>query len=1036
MWAAGRVPDTRIASLRLPGVDGEPALTARVDFKALPAPLGVRIERSRDLTPEAALAVWGVDTFGIEQFRIDQTLKTPTNTVTVPLPRLKGGKHFVYAQLLDKGVVRDWTAMLLDIVPPLPPPTIAMPSNAIPYAIAGPELCVVVSPPDQVPDGIVAYVRLTDIAGRVWHTDAWPAATGPRTVVLPTTQTVTLVHRLRAGLRDPDGDLVETEQEFTIAPEPATYRASQDFQIWQLFGADYLMELLSKTMHREYGLTSVLYPGNPSLLNVRCNAWNNMRSLLALTGVPGSQNKVIGDPQHAPVRDICLSSPQTEATVLSRVNLFVPPAAPYAPLAYTTDHEQNLRGATSLLPPKADVCFSPTCLVDLRRFLEAEYADLDALNETWGTDFTSWEDVQPITLMDAMANGQVARWVDHRRHMDRLWTDFTARRVAAVRRYDPHAEGISDNVRSGKTVNDSFNGIDHWLLMNEVTAGAASPASYLAAFVPAERRHLVWQRNAAWHPDVWTAEPDLLRARFARGPWQALFEGASGYTYWASTWLADPHKGNFETPLTADLRPTALGRMAADASARVRSGIDRFVMQGQRDDSGIGLYYSRPSEHVCTAWQAMHARDAETATSIDPRASQFSFFAAALRRAGRAFRSVAYGQVSADPDALSGLKLLILPYVQAMAPDEVAALRAFVRDGGWILADIRPAVCDQHGRCLPAAGLDDVFGVRHATALDAYVPQRGDVILNGRIGAEILSGTIRDALIGPAVEIVTAKAQGKGGAAPILLVHPYGKGRAVLLNFACLPAAADTAALDDALAGIFAACGAPPLLGVDVINAHWFTGDGDTTPVTGAKETGSDDMQRLVASENGGEVEGISFGGVAASTPTRALVRNGDIDCFAFWYGKGRGHGTQRVRVTPPQPGVVYDLRSGNSLGHVADTFEFTMPLEGLAAFAVCPTPIPTPVLTITPGADEQGRRMIGCDAHLAGEDFTRRHMVVQFMLFAPDGHEWTDFRVSATTLDGHATHRFVLPHNAPAGTWRVTAREALSGLSDAEDAS
>ena len=59
---------------------------------------------------------------------------------------------------------------------------------------------------------------------------------------------------------------------------------------------------------------------------------------------------------------------------------------------------------------------------------------------------------------------------------------------------------------------------------------------------------------------------------------------------------------------------------------------------------------------------------------------------------------------------------------------------------------------------------------------------------------------------------------------------------------------------------------------------------------------------------------------------------------------------------------------------------------------------------------------------------FTLTELLVRFRLFAPDGSEWSDFAASATARDGNAAHSFKLPLNAPGGTWRVEAHEAISG--------
>jgi hypothetical protein len=71
-------------------------------------------------------------------------------------------------------------------------------------------------------------------------------------------------------------------------------------------------------------------------------------------------------------------------------------------------------------------------------------------------------------------------------------------------------------------------------------------------------------------------------------------------------------------------------------------------------------------------------------------------------------------------------KILILPYTQILSDGEIRAVRAFVENGGMVVADLRPATHDRHGRPLEAGHLDDLFGITQDCAASA--PLKGDMV--------------------------------------------------------------------------------------------------------------------------------------------------------------------------------------------------------------------------------------------------------------------------------------------------------------------
>ena len=1029
LWASRRAPTCRIADMALPSeaVGSLPACVAR---SSLPGVLTVGVsDDTAARAGERMLTVEIRNRHGLAAHSDRVSVPREAGTVRVRIPQLPGGVYHVTLRLLVAGRVADWTVAVLKVTADPSVERIVL-QPAPPYFRRGDRICgkAMLSAPVN-PDDTVR-LTLTDADGNLWHSEVL-AGSGPEfSFQVPTDILTVLSHRLSVQLSRAGAVVDEACIDIVVVPANDTYLRTFDFQIWQLSEPDYLGLLLTGVAARDLGFTSVVYPGHgPSKANARNCVWHNIRATGGICYYPGGQNQLAGDPAYAPERKPCLTSPSLRNALNAVTRKWSLRGLEYGLLAYATDHEQNLLGCTSCLKPDADVCFSPTCLAHFREFLQTEYRDVQAVNACWGTPFTGWDEVTPMVLDEAIRTSQIPRWIDHRRHMDRVWTDFTTYKLEVLRASDPHAQGIIDNVRSGETTLSSFNGIDYWQLLSEAVGGAALPMSYLTSFVPPERQHLVWLRGSAWHPDDWTCHRDLFQARFASRPWQALFRGASGYTYWAHVWGAQPC-GNVMSPVWPDLRTTYLGQAASAAVAQIHTGIARLLMEGRRDDSGIALYYSRSSEHVCTAWQALH--DSDTARELDPRSCQFRFFAPCLRAAGREFRSLAYAQVARGDLRQTSVRLLILPFAQAISGGECEEIRAFVEAGGTLLADIRPAVCDEHGKPSAAGGLlDDVFGVRHAAGLADFAPSRGAAQIRGGLGGQAFGLDLAGVILGPKLTLTTARALGSAGDTQVLTVNSFGKGKALLLNFSVTDREPNAVPLGELMDAVLADAGIERLFGLEVLDEVWFTGAGEelrlTEPVAPRQALG---VPADGGSSDPGEVEGIGTTAPARSVPTRVRVTNGDIECLAIWFNQRRGRGLQRLRLTPPRRGYVYDLLTNQRLGKKS-RFEIRLPLEGLAAYAVTPYALRKPTLDVRVGRARGGHVQLTCTAEVRPRAAAAQKHVVRFRLRAPDGTEWRSFSVTAVAQQGVARHTFDLPLSAARGQWVVSAREAISGLTD-----
>jgi hypothetical protein len=181
--------------------------------------------------------------------------------------------------------------------------------------------------------------------------------------------------------------------------------------------------------------------------------------------------------------------------------------------------------------------------------------------------------------------------------------------------------------------------------------------------------------------------------------------------------------------------------------------------------------------------------------SEDPHAGQFY-----TRFAGHSRRSTMQLIVDAQlhptyltdaqivDGALADMKMLILPAAIAVSPEAADAVRRFAESGGIVVADLTPAIFDNHGKLLPAGLLDDFFGFRrNSLKLNAYPAEytlgvTADTTAPWRLPKEWLYVEIREDDIEP----TDGTALGKhivGSEPPAFIFKRHGKGASLYLNY-------------------------------------------------------------------------------------------------------------------------------------------------------------------------------------------------------------------------------------------------------------
>jgi hypothetical protein len=414
------------------------------------------------------------------------------------------------------------------------------------------------------------------------------------------------------------------------------------------------------------------------------------------------------DPQ-ALVRDYALEDPEWLKRMSDRVTKTAREAAPLAPLLYDLRDELS----TTISANPFDYDLSITSLAAFREWLKTRYANLDALNQQWETNFPSWESVMPFTtdqIKQRMASGKAgpeaktdwaevravkldltkakgertrwnfAPWADHRSYMDHSLSQALAHFRKASHAADPATPvGIE-----GTQMPSAFGGYDLWRMSQVLDwvepYDICNSREIFGSFMPGKPMLAT----------VFEKETNPAMRRL----WHLLLEGDKGCIIWWSEDCVDWSK--------PDLPLTAKGQALAPVLKSMQSPLARLFMLAERERDPILIHYSQPS--IQAAWLMESTADGKTWVR------RFSSFEsdhnrhAVVRNAWlKAMQDLGFSPTFTASEQLEkGLpttpRLLILPQSWAMSDAELAAARAFSkREQRLVIADGPHGLFDEHG---------------------------------------------------------------------------------------------------------------------------------------------------------------------------------------------------------------------------------------------------------------------------------------------------------------------------------------------------
>ena len=694
------------------------------------------------------------------------------------------------------------------------------------------------------------------------------------------------------------------------------------------------------------------------------------------------------------VRTPCLTEPTYRRKLAERLTDRARQVAPFSSCEFSMGDECHFRYANL-----NELCFSPTCTARFRKFLRNEYGAIRAVNAEYGTDYASFDAIEPVTLAEAQEDAKlVPLWVDFRRHMESTWAETQAFCRDTIQAIIPEAR-----VGYEGTDYDSINSFDAFefektmriMRLNNTYDGVFSPYAVVDLAEPGTMIGTGWIGSYA----DYKMYRDWNSQAFNRYiSWRHLFRGANCVWVWYSC-IADNGVGHgsimapdfsfFEcfTPNFAEMRA-------------IKDGPGKLLMCARREDDGTAILYSASSVHAATASR-------QGGLSQDVLRSLVPLFEDTHRQ----FRIISYRQLAEGVLQTGGFRCLVLPFAQALSKAEAGAIREFVANGGTVVADLRPGVCDEHGKPYDGKGvLDDVFGVIQDTALRALKQFKPMVDLPA-FPADFPKTYADDRL-----KLAGGKALGKVGDAPALVLNAHGRGRAFLWNVSLHAYQRNQGVLSIEVERLLD--DAPQIKAAFMALAEL----AELTPPFRV----SPDIYGLRAYRfRAGRQRYLGLLQHPCKAKQAAAVASGDADWKTV-----PPPDPVRADVALDAPYHVYDVRRGRYLGRKS---LIGTSIQGGRAelFSLLPYQVTSVDATVR-STVKQGRRL-EFEARLSTAGGTPGRHVLRACLVAPDGSRPRHYAAHVIAENGRARGSFPLALNEAAGNWQLVVRDVASGVQHIE---
>lgn len=660
------------------------------------------------------------------------------------------------------------------------------------------------------------------------------------------------------------------------------------------------------------------------------------------------------------VREPCLNNPDYLLDVEKKLKQAVTNEMPFSVYEYSCGDECHF---ASWRPPydRYELCWCDRCVEKFHKWLEEKYKTIKDLNKAWNTNYNSFEEIKPVTVSQARENVQlVPVWVNYRIFMEDTWTGIFDYAKKIIQSINPEAKVGYEGSQRGYTYTNSFTAEDYYKLMQVMTLNNPYGHTFINyAFKDFAKPGTLL--GLAWHGSYGAGE----RNRNVH-PWHSLLRGAN--SFWI--WHGPPREQSVISP---DCSFYDFFKPYIKEVQEIKKGTGKLFISSEREDDGIAILYSNTSVHA----SALTPQFPPIADYLD---TLFNY----LEQSGFQFRVISYKELEDGILSKGNFKLLILPFCQSISRKQANEIIKFVSNGGSVLADIRPGVCDEN--CVPYKNegvLDRIFGIKQQTEkFDAKKIENQEtkiVEINYGENKFKLPLTYIDASI---VSIAESKSSYEN--VPLLITNKYGKGKTMLLNFSLL---------------------------------NYTQKDVD--------KTGFRPLNEVI--KFCGIDEKVKYDTDPLSVPFVPFRYKLDSQRFLGLISYWREGDAKKVKISLPQKYHVYNMRKAHYIGFT-DSFSVDILPETVEVFSFMPYKV-RDIQIKCPETLKKGD-VLKYEIELFTEDGKKPEThIFNVCVFSPDGQELKYYMENLKAVSGKAKGQINLALNEKTGNYRLSVKDAATGF-------
>lgn len=446
--------------------------------------------------------------------------------------------------------------------------------------------------------------------------------------------------------------------------------------------------------------------------------------------------------------------------------------------------------------PNVQFCFCDATQARFREWLKKKYNSLENINAAWYRNFTDWTQVEAPRFSTILS---YTDFIDWKTFIYEKLTEDMAARYNAIRKVDTthlitaHAVGASlfQSPHVGAGATDDFlmaKPLDYYGVSlypkhnHPQNAWSLTTLRTVMDFTRSTNREkggwYVGELQAGLGTIALQVSDPVTPADHRIWAWSAIAKGAKGVNIYAYYPMSSGYEAggygliNLDGTLTE--RAVSAGRIA-DVVNRNQS----LFLNATPAKAEIGIVYNPLTQMV----GGMQRRDFPAALS-QSLIGYFQTFANHNIPIDFIHREHIENQ------DLSQYKLIIIPYSIMFTRKAASGLRAFVENGGYVLAEARIGWNDDRGyasEIIPGLGMHDIFGVREneirmREEVEFTVTDENHPAMQGMEEGSKLTGSLYEESLSLLKNSNTQVLATTGQGQPAIVSARYGKGESMLVG--------------------------------------------------------------------------------------------------------------------------------------------------------------------------------------------------------------------------------------------------------------